>query len=360
MLAILVIIAVAMPLVGGTFATWSDSEIMMDNYLKTGSIDLLVARCDTDWQNPGPFLEDTPWGTGLESCFSIPKIELDKTYPCYLVLWNAGCNDSVAYLHIKTQADSSLAARTTMCIWYDVDGDPSTPVELVESGTIANLDCNEIRLGLLETDQRRPMLLELIITGPIPANSSLSFLTIFETVQRELVGPRYAWADTECSSNALNMLVDVGGSPGFWNGKSALNQYEKSDIVSWFKAIVIASAWYENDLTMGSDDEVYDRMVDILKPGGAKDYEGMVNKLRSQYLAINLNTKTIPPRLQLGIIHDISGIDGAKDYFGYESGTLAQIISTIEGNASGDIFSEPPSKDELEIIKEVCDKLNNP
>jgi hypothetical protein len=97
-----------------------------------------------------------------------------------------------------------------------------------------------------------------------------------------------------------------------------------------------------------------------LKAGGAKDYGGMVNQFRAQYMATNLNTMTDPPRLQLGTTHDISDIKGAEDYFGYASGTLAKIIAFIEGEADGDIFSKPPTKDEMEIMKDVCEKLNNP
>lgn len=341
-------------------ATWSDSETMEGNYIETGSLDLLVAKCDADWENPGTLNDDTPWGIGLDPCFYIPEIELDETYPCHLVLWNAGCIDGVAYLHIKNVPENNkLASNTTMEIWYDHDADPETPVVLMESDTITNLDCVEIELGLLETDQQRQLMLELI-TAPTPPNGSLSFDIIFELVQLELLGPTYAWADSECSPNALNMLIELGGTPGFWSSPGAVKLYGKSDIVSWFKTIVAASAWYENDLATGTNDEVYDKMVGILKSGGASGYNGMVNQFRAQYLATRLNTMTDPPRLQLGTTHDISDIDGAKDYFGYATRTLAQIITFIEGEAAGGIFTDPPSKDQMEIMKNVCDKLNNP
>lgn len=359
-LALVVVFAIGLPMIGGTMATWSDSETMMGNYLETGSLDLLVARCDAEWEPTGTFNDDPPWGVGLDPCFYVPEVELDKTYPCYLVLWNAGCVDGVAYLQIKgVPEDNVLAAATTMQIWYDDDANPDTPVVLVTSGTLADLDCIEIELGLLSDDQHRQLLLELI-TAPTPPDGSLSFNIYFELVQREILGPTYAWADTESSPNALNMLIELGGSPGFWNGPAAVNQYGKSDIVSWFKAIVAASVWYEGDLASGSDDDVYDEMVAILKSGGAAGYTGMVKQFRAQYLATRLNTMTDPPRLQLGTIHDISGISDAKDYFGYESATLAQIIATIESKADGGILTEPPSRGEIKIMKNVCDKLNNP
>jgi predicted ribosomally synthesized peptide with SipW-like signal peptide len=129
-LALVVVLAVGVPLIGGTFATWSDSETMEGNYIETGSLDLLVAKCDADWQNPGTFSDDEPWGTGLDPCFSIPEVQLNSVYSSYLLLWNAGCIDGLAYLHLKdVPEDNSLALSTTLQIWYDHDADPATPVE---------------------------------------------------------------------------------------------------------------------------------------------------------------------------------------------------------------------------------------
>lgn len=359
-LALVLVLAVGLPMIGGTLATWSDSETSMGNTITTGSLDLLVAQCDEDWQNIGAFVDDTPWGIGLEPCFYIPQVELNKTYPSYLLLWNAGFIDGVAYLHIKgVPEDNALAAATVMQIWYDDDADPDTPVVLIASGTLADLDCHEIELGLLSDNQYRQLMLQLI-TGSSPPNVSLSFDIFFELVQREVLGPTRAWADTEYSPNVLNMLLESGGSPGFWRSKAAVNQYGKPEIVSWFKTIVSTSAWFEDDLAEGNDEKVYRKMRSLLNCSCAAGYNGMVDKFRSQYIATRLNTMPDPPRLQLDTVHDISDVEGAKDYFGYESGTLADIIATIEGKADGGIFTEPPSRSEMRIMKNVCDKLNNP
>jgi len=359
-LALVLIFAIGLPMIGDTMATWSDSETMEGNYLETGSLDLLVAQCDEDWQNIGAFTDDSPWGVGLDPCFYVTEVELGKVYPCYLLLWNAGLIDGVAYFHIKgVPEDNLLAAATVMQIWYDDDADPDTPVVLMASGTLADLDCQEIELGLLEADQYRQLMLELI-TGPVSPEVSLSFDIFFELVQREILGPTRAWADSEYSPNALNILLECGGSPGFWRNKAAVDQYGKSEIVSWFKAIVSASAWFEDDLVSGDDEKVYRKMLSLLNGSCAAGYRGMVEQFRAQYLATRLNTMPDPPRLQLDTIHDISNISNAESYFGYGSGTLAQIIATIESKAEGGIFAEPPSRGEMRIMKDLCDKFNNP
>jgi predicted ribosomally synthesized peptide with SipW-like signal peptide len=359
-LALVVVLAAGIPLIGGTFATWSDSETMEGNYIETGSLDLMIAKCEADWQNPGMFNDDEPWGLGLDPCFSIPEVALNSVYSAYLLLWNAGCVDGVAYLHLQgLPEDNSLALSTTLQVWYDHDADPATPVELVATGLLADLGCQEIELGLLETDQMRQLKLELI-TAPTPASGSLSFSIYFELIQLELIGPTYGWADTEHSQNALNTLIELGGSPGFWGGPGALNLYGKGEIVGWFTTIVGSSKWFTDVTLTGDVDDDYATMQGILSNSGANKYKGMVRQFRAQYLATRLNTMPDPPRLQMGTIHDISDIEGAEAYFGFDTGTLAEIIAFIEGEAEGGIFEVPPTKDEVEILKNVCDFLNDP
>jgi predicted ribosomally synthesized peptide with SipW-like signal peptide len=79
--------------VGGTLATWSDSETSEGNRITTGSVDLKVNGQD-----------DEPWGTGVP-----PKVTIDCMVPCKwygpfeVELWNAGqCEfPSKAFIHIK-------------------------------------------------------------------------------------------------------------------------------------------------------------------------------------------------------------------------------------------------------------------
>jgi len=191
-LALVVVISIAVSLVGGTIATWSDSETMMNNVITTGSVDLLVAKCDAEWENPGAFKDDMPYGVGLDPCFAASLAP--GTYTCHSLLWNAGSTDAVAYVHIKNVSDSNdLSGDTIMRIWYDHDGNPDTSLVLVASDTIASLDCHEIELGELPAQAVRQLKLEVEYIGPCPA-SGLSFDILFE-----LAGGGFA--DSEISHN---------------------------------------------------------------------------------------------------------------------------------------------------------------
>lgn len=181
---------------GGTFATWSDSETSEGNYIQTGSVDLLVAKCDADWQNPGAFKDDIPYGVGLDPCFAISLAP--GNYTCYSLLWNAGSIDAVAYLHIKNVADSNaLSSHTIMSIWYDDDGKPNTSLVLVASDTIANLNCHEIRLGGLPAEAVHQLKLEVEFPGGCPGHS-LSFDIIFQLASD-------GFADSEISQNYFSV-----------------------------------------------------------------------------------------------------------------------------------------------------------
>ena len=91
-LTVVVICALAIGGVGGTLATWSDSETSHGNTITTGSVDLKVNGAD-----------DLPWGTGVPT-----KVDIDCMIPCKMYgpfeveLWNAGiCEwDSRAYIHL--------------------------------------------------------------------------------------------------------------------------------------------------------------------------------------------------------------------------------------------------------------------
>ena len=194
--------------VSGTLATWSDSETSEGNYIETGSVDLLVAKCDADWANPGEFKDDLPYGVGLDPCFDTSL--LPGTYTCYSLLWNAGCIDAVAYLNIKNVSDSNgLASNTTMSVWYDHDGNPDTSLLLVvASDTIANLDCHEILLGELPAESIRQLKLEVEYVGPCPSRG-LSFDIIFELASKHGVEASrgfkaYGFADSEMSQNTFS------------------------------------------------------------------------------------------------------------------------------------------------------------
>jgi len=207
-ISLLVVGTLAAAGIGGTLATWSDSETSEGNYIETGSVDLLVAKCDDDWANPGAFKDDTPYGVGLDPCFDTSL--MPGNYTCYSLLWNAGCIDTKAYLHIKTISDSdSLSDYTIMRIWYDHDGSPDSPLVLVVSDTIANLDCREITLGELPAAAVRQLKLEIEYVGPCPT-SGLSFDIVFELARKDalvesLGFKTYGFADSEISQNNFSV-----------------------------------------------------------------------------------------------------------------------------------------------------------
>lgn len=155
---------------------------------------------------------------------------------------------------------------------------------------------------------------------------------------------------------------EQGGTPGFWSSPAAVSQYGKAQLAAWFSQIVVASAWFEDTLDDGNTNADYNAMVGILKNVGASNYTGAVNQFRAQYLATRLNV--LAGRLSLSGSHDISGISSgpvtAVAVFGGNPRTVAQIIATIESLSIGDIFSAPPDRDTVLVMKSVCDRLNNP
>jgi predicted ribosomally synthesized peptide with SipW-like signal peptide len=192
-MSLLVVGSLALAGTGGTFATWSDSETSYNNTIETGSVDLLVAKCDADWQNPGPFKDDPPYGgLGLDPCFDTSLAP--GTYTCWSSLWNAGDIDAEAYLHINNVSEGdALSGETIMRIWYDGDGQSDSPLVLAESDTIAHLGSDEIELGPLPAGAVRQLKLEVEYFGPCPTQG-LSFDIIFE-----LAGDGFA--DSETSQN---------------------------------------------------------------------------------------------------------------------------------------------------------------
>ena len=92
-LSLVMVTALVAAGVGGTFATWSDSETSEGNTITTGSVDLKVNGND-----------DAPWGAGVG-----PKVTIDCMIPCKwygpfeVELWNAGICEfpSKAFIHVK-------------------------------------------------------------------------------------------------------------------------------------------------------------------------------------------------------------------------------------------------------------------
>ena len=93
LLSVVVVAALIAGGIGGTLATWSDSETSIGNSIETGSVDLKVNGDD-----------DKPWGSGIEVKVNATCVTPCKWFGPYLVeLWNAGeCTEnSSAYIHVK-------------------------------------------------------------------------------------------------------------------------------------------------------------------------------------------------------------------------------------------------------------------
>jgi predicted ribosomally synthesized peptide with SipW-like signal peptide len=208
MISLLLLGSLALAGIGGTMATWSDSETSEGNYIETGSVDLLVAKCDADWANPGAFKDDLPYGVGLDPCFDT-SLTPGVNYTCYSLLWNGGCVDAVAYLHIKNVSSSnSPSSHTIMSIWYDDDGNPDNPLVLVACNTIANLNCHEISLGGLPAQAVRQLKLVVRLSGGCPSDS-LRFDIVFELAGNTALEPMgfktVGFADSEISQNYFSV-----------------------------------------------------------------------------------------------------------------------------------------------------------
>jgi predicted ribosomally synthesized peptide with SipW-like signal peptide len=134
-LSVVIICALAISGIGGTLATWSDSETSPDNTIATGSVDLLVNGAD-----------DLPYGTGVPT-----KVEIEDMIPCRFYgpfeveLWDAGQHPdetTSAWIHIKKLVCDNVTPvhksgypdiyiPTTHPAYNDVYGDIKPEPELV-------------------------------------------------------------------------------------------------------------------------------------------------------------------------------------------------------------------------------------
>ena len=146
----LVVVAVLMAgTIGGTFATWSDSETSHDNYIETGSVDLMVNGAD-----------DEPWGTGVPT-----KVQIDCMIPCKVYgpypvdVWNASQDcmpPSELFLHIKELCCANVPPKAGSGYPAPITGDLKPEPELVaEYG--GKVDCTDVPgVGVIGDDCTLP------------------------------------------------------------------------------------------------------------------------------------------------------------------------------------------------------------
>lgn len=192
LMTLVVVGALAFAGIGGTFATWSDSETSYDNYIETGSLDLKVNGQD-----------DGPWGSGVGPVSEIADAVKCSWYDYTVELWNAGDVDAVAYLEIKNlDGPDCLVEFTDVRVWYD-DG-------LVESGTVSELAGEEIELGDLPAGATEEVKIELHATEGSCCGARFDY-----DLQFDVLG---SWADSETSrGNYFELDCSWEGcSHGFW------------------------------------------------------------------------------------------------------------------------------------------------
>jgi hypothetical protein len=150
------------------------------------------------------------------------------------------------------------------------------------------------------------------------------------------------WNEAPCPPE----VQDLGGTIGFWKNWDSHNTYTQSEIEIWLATSDGASAW--------------------LGPTTTSDMESWLNvskkdPMEKQFLAHCRATRmdVESGRLGPGIPHDITGQDplnylGVPDPSSATLGGTDGIISKIEGK-----FGTSPDDSEFEVMKDVCDALNN-
>jgi len=168
-------------------------------------------------------------------------------------------------------------------------------------------------------------------------------------------GVGYAhWSDTVTIEGTITTGEwDCGGTIGFWKNWDSHNTYTEDEIEGWLQSIDENSTWLGP--TNMTD------MVSWLTWDEENPANNMTNKFLAHYLATRLNMETEPlPRLNPDNEHDITTIKG-YGYLGLanpSSATLSEIVQAIEDKHVPPA-TEPPTDKQFEIMKNICDALNN-
>ncbi len=135
---------------------------------------------------------------------------------------------------------------------------------------------------------------------------------------------------------------DDGGTIGFWKNWDSHNTYTEVEIEGWLAGL--GSGWF-SPATVEDMEAIIDAALD---PGSNTH-----KMFRAQYLATRLDSAS--GRLNPTTVHDFSGYDPGN-YLGLGgSGTVPEIIGAIEGK----VGPPWPNNSQYELMKDVCDALNN-
>lgn len=138
--------------------------------------------------------------------------------------------------------------------------------------------------------------------------------------------------------------VWIFGTPGFWKKWDRHNTFSQGEIEGWLGDIA-ASLW----LDASSVAEMEAVFAAALGSGATKE-----SRFLAHYLAVRLNDAS--GILDAAAPHDVTGFDPGN-YLGLANpaaATVPQIISAIEGK-----WGTSPTNGEFNIMKNVCDALNN-
>ena len=147
---------------------------------------------------------------------------------------------------------------------------------------------------------------------------------------------------------------ELGGTPGFWGNWDSHNTYPEGEIVGFLAGIGSAPGWLYGITDVSQMEAVF--------AAGEAEHATMEAKFLRQYLATRLNDRA--DRLYHGTFHLFSIYDPSTgDYpYGYlgldGAGTLPDIIDAIEDKYP-DPEADPPTDGQFEIMKNICDALNN-
>ena len=171
-----------------------------------------------------------------------------------------------------------------------------------------------------------------------------------------------AWTDTVTIEGTISTGEwDCSGTIGFWKNWDKHNTYTQSQIEGWLQIIDGNSTWLVPDMDGDDDIDIIEDMELILE--GAQG-STMEEKFLGHYLATRLDMETEPlPRLNPDGKHDITGHD-TDNYLGLASPSSATLSEIVEAIESKFLTHQPPehplTKDQFEIMKDICDALNKP
>lgn len=134
-LAVVVICALAIAGIGGTFANMSDTEMVTGNYFSTGDFDIKVWDPVT-----GTYTDDTPYGTGASDVMKVEWACPEKAYFADFWVKNDGSCDGELKFHLKHVSCENVTPSHGGIIMPDGTVTNKTEPELIEEQGGGTLD----------------------------------------------------------------------------------------------------------------------------------------------------------------------------------------------------------------------------